>query len=184
MRRRREATAKRYARALFLLAREGGMEEAVGRELQAACETVFAHRELSDFLLRPWIKGEAKKSAIGAVAARIPCSGLVRNFLELLAVRGRADHLPDIARVYGELADEALGRARAQVRSAVAFTDGERQALAERLSRAVGKQVLVEEQVDSTLMGGFVAQIGSLVLDGSLDGQLARLRERLVRGSG
>ncbi|MBI4240903.1 MAG: ATP synthase F1 subunit delta [Candidatus Rokubacteria bacterium] len=179
---RREATAKRYARALYLLARESGREEAAGRELQAACDTIFAHRELSDFLLRPWIKGEAKRAAIGAVAERIPCSALVKNFLGLLAARGRGDHLSEIARAHRDLVDEGLGRVRAQVRSAVPLTDADRRALAGRLGRAVGKQVVLEEAVDSALLGGFVAQIGSLVLDGSLHGQLARLRERLVRG--
>ena len=50
------------------------------------------------------------------------------------------------------------------------------------IGRALGKQVIVEESVDTSLLGGFVAQVGSLILDGSLDGQLARMRERLVRG--
>jgi len=45
-----------------------------------------------------------------------------------------------------------------------------------------GKHVAVEEVVDPEMLGGFVAEIGSLVLDGSLDGQLARLRARLGRG--
>jgi F-type H+-transporting ATPase subunit delta len=68
------------------------------------------------------------------------------------------------------------------VRTAVAFTDGEKQQLATRLERALGKRIILEEQVDATLLGGFVAQVGSLILDGSLDGQLARMRQRLARG--
>ena len=67
-------------------------------------------------------------------------------------------------------------------RTAVAFTDAEKQQLAGRLERALGKRIIVEEQVDATLLGGFVAQVGSLILDGSLDGQLARMRQRLARG--
>jgi len=74
------------------------------------------------------------------------------------------------------------GQVRAQVRSAVALGEAERRQLAARLARIAGKEVLVEARVDTSLLGGFVAQIGSLVVDGSLDGQLARLRERLVRG--
>jgi len=69
------------------------------------------------------------------------------------------------------------------VRTAVPLTDADRTALADRLRRALGgKQVLTEEVVDKNLLGGFVAEIGSLVVDGSLDGQLARMRERLVKG--
>jgi len=180
--RRREATAKRYARALFLLARERGVEEGTGQELQTAGELLLAHRELVAFLLRPWIKGEAKKSVIAAVAEGANCSLLVRDFLGLLALRGRLDHLPEIVSVYRQFVDDIQGRVRAAVRSAVPLTESERQALSSRLSRVVRKQVFVEETEDSTLLGGFVAQIGSLVLDGSLSGQLTRLRERLVRG--
>lgn len=179
---RREATARRYARALFASAREAGVAEAAGQELDGARQSIFAHRELSDFLLRPWIRGEAKKPVIDAVAGRLRCSPLVRDFLALLATRGRVDHLADIVRVYRQLVDEAAGRARAGVRVAAALTEDERRALAERLGRVVGKQVLMEETLDPALLGGFVARIGSLVLDGSLAGQLARLRESLVRG--
>jgi len=181
--RRREATAKRYARALFLLAREQGREEATGQELEAARESIFAHGELVEFLLRPWIKGETKKAVIATVAAEARCSPLVKDFLGLLAMQGRVDHLPEIVRVFRQVVDETHGRVRAEVRCAVSLTRGEREALSAGLGRAVGKQVFVEEEVvDSTVLGGFVAHIDSLVLDGSLNGQLARLRERLIRG--
>jgi F-type H+-transporting ATPase subunit delta len=69
------------------------------------------------------------------------------------------------------------------VRTAVALTEQERAALAARLGRELGgKQVILEEVVDQRLLGGFVAEVGSLVMDGSLDGQLARMRERLAAG--
>src|SRR5213592_2390388 len=45
-----------------------------------------------------------------------------------------------------------------------------------------GKHVAVDAVVDKNLLGGFVAEIGSVIVDGSLDGQLARLKERLARG--
>ncbi|MBI4611767.1 MAG: ATP synthase F1 subunit delta [Candidatus Rokubacteria bacterium] len=179
---RREATAKRYARALFFLAREARGEQPVAQELEAARDLVAAHQELSDFLLRPWIKGEAKKSVIAGVAEGAGWSALARDFLGLLAVRGRLDHLPEVVRVYRRLVDEAQGLARAEVRSAVALTEPQRRALAEGLGRVAGRRVLVEDVVDTTLLGGFVARIGSLEVDGSLNGQLARLREQLVRG--
>jgi len=72
---------------------------------------------------------------------------------------------------------------RARVRTAVPLTEAERTALRERLGRAMGgKQVVLEEVVDDRLLGGFVAEVGSFIVDGSLDGQLARLRDRLATG--
>lgn len=176
------ATAKRYAKALFLVANESGQVEAVGRELVRFREVLAGERRLEEFLLRPWVKGATKQAVVGAVSEQLRHSKLVRNFLGLLAARGRTDHLPEIAEAYRDLQDAAEGRVRAQVKSAVALGAQERERLAARLARVMGKEVILEESVDPSLLGGFVARIGSLVLDGSVDGQLARLRERLVRG--
>jgi F-type H+-transporting ATPase subunit delta len=106
----------------------------------------------------------------------------VQDFVGLVAERGRADHLPEIVAAYRALVDAEHGQARAQVRSAVALTGAEKQQLAARLERVLGKRIILEEQVDDALLGGFIAQVGSLILDGSLDGQLARMRQRLARG--
>jgi len=68
-------------------------------------------------------------------------------------------------------------------RSAVPLSEAERSALAGRLSRALGgKHVVLEAVADRELLGGFVAEVGSLLVDGSLDGQLARLHQRLAQG--
>jgi F0F1-type ATP synthase delta subunit len=65
----------------------------------------------------------------------------------------------------------------------VPLSESERTALAGKLGRALGgKQVVLEEVAYRELLGGFVAEVGSLLVDGSLDGQLARLRDRLERG--
>jgi len=100
-----------------------------------------------------------------------------------VAARGRAEILPEIGDAYRALVDADLNRVRARVRTTVPLTDAERTALASRLGAALGgKTVALDEVVDGNLLGGFVAEIGSLIVDGSLDGQLARLRERLARG--
>ena len=180
--RRRGATSKRYAKALVQLALEGGRAEEVGQELQEALALLASHRDLQNLLARPWVKGTVKQEVIAAVAERSGWSAPVKDFLGLLAARGRMDHLQEIVLAYQGFVDEAFGRVRARVRTAVALTDEDRRQIFEHLSRALGKEVLVEEAVDRKLLGGFVAEIGSRVLDGSLDGQLARMRERLVKG--
>jgi F-type H+-transporting ATPase subunit delta len=177
-----EGTARRYAKALFMLARESRATEAVGRELDTVAAPIRDDRELREVLTRPWIKPADRRGIAAGLAERAGAGKMVRDFLGLLGERGRIDHLPEIVAAYQALLDEELGRARAQVRSAVPLTDAERRGLAERLGRALGKQILLEERVDGTLLGGFIAQVGSLILDGSLDAQLGRMRERLARG--
>ena len=176
----REVTAKRYAKALFATAREAGSTVAVGRELEAFQHVVASHPEMHDVLSRPWIKADDRRGIALSVAEKSGAGQLVRDFAALVAERGRIDHLPEIVAAYRMLADEDLGQARAHVRAAVPLTAEDKQRLATRLEAILGKRVILEEQVDHTLLGGFVAQVGGFILDGSLDGQLGRMRERLA----
>ena len=111
-------------------------------------------------------------------------SPLTRSFLALVAQRRRLDILGEILTAYRASVDEAAGRIRARVRSAATLSDTARAALRERLGRRLGKTVLLDTEVDPGLLGGFVAEVGSRVLDMSVAGQLAALRERIIKGAG
>jgi F-type H+-transporting ATPase subunit delta len=176
------ATATRYARALFEAAGTSGQAEAIGQELDAFQALFRAQPELRQVLGRPWIKPEDREGITRLVAERSGAGRLVQDFLAMIAARRRIDHLAEIADVYRGLVDESLGRVRAQVETAIALTAGERDQLRARLERVLGRGVILEETVNPGLLGGLIARVGSLVLDGSLDGQLARLRARLARG--
>jgi F-type H+-transporting ATPase subunit delta len=177
------AVAKSYAKALFELAKERGQTEPVGESLAALARVTAEAPALAEFLSRPWVAAAAKRTAAVEVADRAGATPLVRDFLALVVAHGRADHLGAIGTAYRDMVDADAGRVRARVRTSVALGDEEEKALAGRLGQALGgQQVVLEETVDPTLLGGFVAEVGSLVLDGSLDGQLARLRQRLASG--
>ena len=177
-----QAVAKSYAKALFELARERNQVEAVGKELDAVATLMTDQPAMFDFFSRPWGGTPAKRGAATEIATRLGVSQLTRDFLGLVAARNRADHLAAIAAAFHALDDEAQGRVRVKLRTAVAMTDAERDELSRRLSRLLeGKKLLIEESVDRGLLGGFVAEVGSMILDGSLDTQLDRMRDRLAR---
>ncbi len=178
------AVARRYARALHALANEAGRAEAVTDELAAFDQLLAAEPELREALLRPWVKAGTKRDIVLEVASRLGLSPLTRNFLALVAQRRRLDLLGEILAAYRARVDEAAGRSRARVRSAAPLSDAERDALRERLGRRLGRTVLLDTEVDPSLLGGFVAEVGSRVLDMSIAGQLGALRERIIKGAG
>ena len=178
----RERTARRYAKALYDVAREAGATDAIGQEMEQVAVICAGDPAVRGVLTRPWIKPADRRAVGVAIALKGGARKLVQDFVGLVAERGRADHLPEVVTAYRTLVDAELGRTRAQVRTAVALTEGEKRQLSGKLEQALGTRIILEEQVDATLLGGFIAQIGSLILDGSLDGQLARLRQRLARG--
>jgi F-type H+-transporting ATPase subunit delta len=90
---------------------------------------------------------------------------------------GRTDHLKVIAEKYDKRLDEDLGRVRARVRTAVPLTDKEREMLSAKLETVLERrQVVLEEIVDRGMLGGFLVESDSVILDGSLD----RMRRRLA----
>jgi F-type H+-transporting ATPase subunit delta len=179
----RAAVAKRYAKALFELAKEQGRTEPVGRELGEVVEVFETNPGLGEALSRPWSAAASRRQLVAAVTAGLEASKLMQDFVALLAARGRTGVLREIAVAYAELVDAALGRARARVRTAAPLTPADRATLTAGLERVLGgRRVVLDEVLDRTLLGGFVAEVGSTVLDGSLDGQLARIRERLAAG--
>jgi F-type H+-transporting ATPase subunit delta len=178
------AVARRYARALHALASEARRADAVADELAGFEHLLAAEPELREALLRPWVKATTKRGIVLEVAGRLGLSPLTRNFLALVAQRRRLDVLGEILAAYRASVDEAAGRVRARVRSAAPLSDAERAALRERLGRRLGKTVLLDTVVDPGLLGGFVAEVGSRVLDMSVAGQLAALRERIIKGAG
>ncbi|MBI1846715.1 MAG: ATP synthase F1 subunit delta [Candidatus Rokubacteria bacterium] len=176
------AVARAYARALHALARERNAADAVTAELERLVTLVSGDRALADFFARPWIAAATKRTVAAEVAERAGLSRLMRDFLALVAGRGRAAQLDDIVAAYRDLIDADLGRVRARVRTAVPLTDAERATLGAKLGARLGKQVVLEETVDPALLGGFVAEVGSYIVDGSLEGQLAQLGARLAEG--
>jgi F-type H+-transporting ATPase subunit delta len=177
------AAAKSYAKALFALARERNQAEAIGRELASAVDMLEREPAVNVFFGRPGVSAAAKRGAAEEIAQRLEVSKLTSDFLVLVATHGRGDQFEAIAAAYRDLLDADLGRVRARVRTAIPLDDAERATLSARLASALGgRQVLLEEVVDTNLLGGFIAEIGSLIVDGSLDGQLARMRETLARG--
>jgi F-type H+-transporting ATPase subunit delta len=174
--------ARSYAKALHELARERSQAERIGAELAEVEQLVREDAELAHFFARPGVSAAAKRSAADEIAQRLGVGKLMRDFVGLVAAHGRGNLLPEIGDAYRALVDGDLNRVRARVRTAVPLTEAEKTSLAAHLGTALGKHVTVNEVVDQNLLGGFVAEIGSLIVDGSLDGQLARLRERLARG--
>jgi F-type H+-transporting ATPase subunit delta len=172
--------AARYAKALFELAKERNQTGIVIRELSEVAAIYEQRSDLREFFARPSLPPTAKRAAAADICRRSGLSTLIGEFLALIAERGRASHVGAIAEKYEKLLDADLGRVRARVRTAVALTDDERPRLRAKLAKVLrADQVVLEEIVDTTLLGGFVVENDAIVIDGSLNGQLAAMRHRL-----
>lgn len=175
----RSSIARRYAKALFELALESNRVEEVGSQLQSLLSAFESSEESRAVMMAPVLTGDERVKLVEALLAALPLDPIVANALRLLAERSRLADLPDIVGGYTDLADRHVGRVRAQVTTAIAISEEQVQQIAQSLSGATDRKVTVERKVDPTILGGVVAQIGSIVYDGSLRTQLEEMKKQL-----
>lgn len=171
--------ARRYAKALFGLANEQGRLEAWSDALVALQGAVDGSPDLQDVLSNPIYSKDQRRAIVAKLAAALRLDPEPSNLLFLLGDRNRLGYLAAIVATFRELADAKLGRLRAKVTSATPLDPAAVSAIAERLSHATNAKVLLERAVDPALLGGAIAQVGSIVYDGSIRTQLEDLRRQL-----
>jgi F-type H+-transporting ATPase subunit delta len=171
--------ARRYAKALFSLADEQGQVEQWSSGLDSLGRALASSPELRETLSSPMFAKEQRRGVVGAVATSLGLADTVKSFLLLLADRDRLAYLSAVVVDFRDLADARLGRVRAKVTSAVPLAPEEARRIAEKLAQGARVEVIVESIVDPALLGGVVAQVGSLVYDGSVRSQLEELRRAM-----
>jgi F-type H+-transporting ATPase subunit delta len=174
------SVGRRYARALFQIGVDRGNFEQLGEELAALAELFATSTELRQTMENPVFRPSDKRSILEKILPRVTPTAEVQRFVLLLLDRRRIISLPAIARAYRELVDQHTGRVRAKVVSAQPLPAAELDRVQRALEKRTGKKVLIETSVDPGLIGGVVAQVGDLVLDGSVRTQLATLRDKLL----
>ena len=179
---REESVARRYAAALFEQARKSETPDVMGRtgeELALVAQTVADTGALRALLGQPLVTEERKKLALrNAFGDRV--SPVVLAFLDLLVDKRRIGLLPELQREFARRVREHRNIARARATSAVPLTPEQTAALERSLEARTGKDIELETEVDPSVLGGVLVRIGDTVFDGTVRGNLERLREQLL----
>ncbi len=173
------SVGKRYARAILELASEQKQVDLVGKELTELSTMWSQSHELQELFSNPTFTAAARKSVLVELTARAAVSPLVKNSVLYMSDRGRLAALPDVARIFGELAAEQAGTVRALVTSAAPLPDAYYGQLQRALEHATGKKVSIDRKTDASLIAGVVTRVGDQVFDGSLRTRLGELKESL-----
>jgi F-type H+-transporting ATPase subunit delta len=164
-----------------LAARDNRVAE-IGEQLRQHRQLLDANADLQKVLYNPSVSAEVKGRVLTGILERTQPTPLLRSFILLLVDKDRLRQFDLICAQYEAMAQARLGRVTAQVTTAVALDAAQRQAVSQKLAQITQKEVLLETQVDPAILGGLVVRINHTVLDGSLRGQLVRLRQELIGG--
>lgn len=173
------AVAKRYAVALFQIAKEQNLLDQMEEELRTVKEVFTNDAELLSFLKHPKLSLSAKKTVLANAFSGL--STAVQNTLQLMADRHRVDVIAAMAGEFIELANDERSVAEATVYSTRPLTTEETEAISSVFAKKVGKRTLrISNVTDSNLLGGIKIRVGNIIYDGTISGKLERLSKQLL----
>ncbi|HUE53010.1 MAG TPA: ATP synthase F1 subunit delta [Terriglobales bacterium] len=169
-----------YARALADVVFDQRLDP--GKTLQQAqslVELVTSSRVLREVWETPSIPAEEKRGVLDAIAVQSGISRPVRNFMAVLIDHRRVQFLGPIVKEFEHELDRRLGFAEAEITSARELSDTERRALEAQVGKLTGKKVRARYSRDVSVLGGAMVRVGSTIYDGSVKGQMERIREAI-----
>ena len=175
------AFASRYARAFADVVQANKLDFAkVTAELHSFVQMIQDSPELLNVWTNPSVPEDQRIKLLDALVSRDGVSRPTRNFIAVLIAHRRINAIADIARTFQTEMDERLGFAEAEITSARELGDDERRSLELQVSQLTGKRVRAVYKRDAALIGGAVVRVGSTIYDGSVRGQLERMKEELA----
>ncbi len=168
-----------YASAIFDLARAEGELERVEGEFLAVGQALEKSPELRSTLTDPQIPLDKKQAVLDDLLGG-RASKLTVGLIQFIVAQGRSSDVPAMAKAFVEKAVESRDHAVAEVRSAVPLDEATVERLAVALGKATGKRVEVKVIVDESVVGGIVARVGDVVIDGSLAHAMSQVRQAVL----
>ncbi|MGE4319165.1 MAG: ATP synthase F1 subunit delta [Deferribacterales bacterium] len=172
--------AGRYAEALFQEAKSENKLEQVLTQLDVVSGLYETAADFKTLIKSPLIKKEEKQAVVDVLKSKGIVDEFLYKFLTLLVAKNRLSLLELITKEVASMNRRAKGEAEAFVTVAVSMDETSKQALKQTLDKITGKKITLKEKVDSTILGGVVAQVESSLYDASVRGQLNKIKEQLV----
>ncbi len=176
------AISRVYATALFELAEQGGQQEETLAEVRTLLEVFDKEDRFRAVLESPRVE-VAQKGKLFADVFGDEVSPHVRNLFSLLLRTNRHFFFRQILSVFIELYEESKGRIHAAVTTATPLTDDETDRLVQALSKRIGREVLLEKEVNPEMMGGAILRYGDYIVDGSLQTRMRQMKENLLKNT-
>ncbi|MBW7927246.1 MAG: ATP synthase F1 subunit delta [Fimbriimonadaceae bacterium] len=173
-----QRVAGRYAQALFNAAEKAGAIGQVENDLGEVLASIEGHPALHAFLMSP-VSDRRKKSELLAQLFGASVSPLVLQALRLMVDKRREAEIRPMYAKYQELRREHDNVLHVKVSSKAHVPDDVRTRLTEKLGAQTGKRIEAEYELDPHMIGGIRVAYDNYVLDGTVRGRLARLRDKL-----
>jgi F-type H+-transporting ATPase subunit delta len=172
--------AIRYAKAVLQQATEANVAEQVFDDMQSVSATLTGSKELRSVLNSPVIKAEDKKEALLKIF--VDESAITKGLIHVLVENKRVAQFGNVASSYIDLYNESKGVKVAKVTTAVALTPGLEEKVLAKVKELTGStSVTLENDIDASIIGGFILRVGDLQYNASIANQLGNIKREFSK---
>ena len=172
--------AIRYAKAVLQKAKDSNLTEVVFADMQIVSNTIKANKDLKNMLKSPLIKGNDKKEALLEIFK--DNSEETRSLIRVLVDNKRTNLLNEVSKNYIALFNEEQGVKVAQVTTAIPLSDEIEQKVLAKIKEMTGSnKVTLENNIDESILGGFVLRIGDLQYNASIANKLSKIKREFSK---
>lgn len=172
-------TARAYAQSLLDLANEQKRAEAVGNELAELKKIIDENPGARAVFSNPAISIDERATMLDRVF-RKTVSQLLFNALNVMNKHNRLNLLGQVAVAYNDLLDDLLGKVEVDVIVAQKLSPEQLEAAKAKITQALGRDAVVHQYVDDSIVGGMVLRVGDKLIDASVKNQLQNLKQQLL----
>lgn len=170
--------AIRYAKAVLSLATDQKAAEAVNNDMKQIVNTIAESKDLREMLQNPVVRSSVKKSVLNQVFKST--NAITENLLNTLITNKRIALLGEVASKYNQLYDTLKGTEIAKVTTAVPLTEALKTKVLAKVKELTGKEVEVVNNVDESILGGFILRVGDIQYNASIANKLNKLKREFT----
>ena len=167
---------RRYALALYQVAEENGKVEEYLTDLRQICDLVYNNKDFYEIIKHPQISTTKKKDTFISIF-KGNIDEEVLSFLLLLIEKDRILNLRDQLKQMEKIHLEKNNTVIANVKSVITLTDNEVQLLTSKLEKKYDKKIILEQEIDKSIIGGLYVRVGNDVIDGTVKSKLDEMKD-------
>lgn len=171
---------RRYAKMILAAATSEGILDRAEQELSLIKETLQEDIFLLEFLKNPQISAEEKRKVVIEIFKGV-VSSIILHQIALVVGVGRGELLLSIIDRLLNLVDDLNKKIRGKITTSIPISKETKDKFQRTISKLIGKEAILKDAVDPSILGGFILRIDDKIIDASIQGQLGRLREEISK---
>ena len=178
-----DTTANRYSLALYELAEEANVLIKVEENSNSFLKLILTNNDFISLIKNPTITQEVLNNIINKIQENFQFDALFKNFLNFLILKRRFFYIEQILKSFNEICSKKRGELKAEINSAKKLSQDEINKISSELSSSFKSKIKLNYNHDESLIGGLVVQVGSIMIDNSLNSTEKNLAERIQSGN-